>query len=125
MFEQHQASNPVEDLVKGAASGDMVRVEELLGEGACNVDEQFNGRTGLQAAAQNGHIDVVRTLIHYNANLEEEVGQGTSGWGQIGVNSGWGSLRCEQWVGVEVGLEKTFSSSCRICELFMYSISDQ
>ena len=73
MFEQHQASNPVEDLVKGAASGDLGRVEELLENEACGVDERFNGRTALQAAAQNGHIDVVQTLIQFDANLEEEV----------------------------------------------------
>ncbi len=73
MFEKHEASNPVEDLVKGASNGDMVRVEKLLGGGACSVDNQFNGRTALQAAAQNGHVDVVRTLLHYNADLEEEV----------------------------------------------------
>lgn len=72
MFEKHEASNPVEDLVKGASNGDMVRVEKLLGGGACSVDNQFNGRTALQAAAQNGHVDVVRTLLHYNADLEEE-----------------------------------------------------
>lgn len=73
MIEQHQPSNPVEDMVKGAASGDVVRVEELLRGGACGVDDQFNGRTAVQAAAENGHIDVVRTLIHFNANLEEQV----------------------------------------------------
>ena len=73
MFEQHQASNPVEEMVKGAANGDMVRVEQLLETGACHVDDQFNGRTALQAAAQNGHIDVVNTLLRYNASLEEEV----------------------------------------------------
>ena len=73
MFEQHKASNPVEDLIKGAASGDVARVEQLLGGAACDVDDQFNGRTALQAAGQNGHIDVVRCLIRHKANMEEEV----------------------------------------------------
>lgn len=73
MFEQHQASNPVEEMVKGASNGDMVRVEQLLDAEACGVDDQFNGKTALHAAAQNGHVDVVRTLIHHHANLEEEV----------------------------------------------------
>jgi len=73
MFERHQASNPVEELVKGAASGDVSKVEQLLEGGACSVDNQFNGKTALQAASQNGHIDVVKALIRYNANLEEEV----------------------------------------------------
>ena len=73
MFEQHKASNPVEDLVKGAASGDVARVDQVLGAGECGVDDSFNGRTALQAASQNGHIDVVRCLIRHKANLEEEV----------------------------------------------------
>lgn len=73
MFEMHQASNPVEELVKGAASGDVVKVEEVLKQGMCSVDVQFNRHTALQAASQNGHMDVVRCLIRYNANLEEEV----------------------------------------------------
>lgn len=73
MFEQHQASNPVEDMVKGAANGDVGRVEQLLEGKACGVDDQFNGKTALQAASQNGHIDVVRALVRYNSNLEEEV----------------------------------------------------
>lgn len=73
MFEQHKASNPVEDLVKGAASGDVGKVDQLLTEGECNVNDQFNGRTALQAASQNGHIEVVQCLIKHKANLEEEV----------------------------------------------------
>lgn len=74
MFEQHQASNSVEELVKGASNGDMVRVEQLLDAEACGVDDQFNGKTALHTAAQNGHVDVIRTLIRHRANLEEEVG---------------------------------------------------
>ena len=37
------------------------------------MDDQFNGHTALQAASQNGHIDVVRCLIRFGANIEEEV----------------------------------------------------
>ena len=86
MFEQHQPSNPVEDMVKGAANGDMNRVEQLLEDRACSVDDQFNGKTALQAASQNGHIGVVKILLHYNANLEEEVreGGGREGEGERG-----------------------------------------
>ncbi len=73
MFEQHKASNPVEDLVKGAASGDVGKVDQLLSAEECNVNDQFNGRTALQAASQNGHIDVVGCLIRHKANLEETV----------------------------------------------------
>ncbi len=73
MFETHQTSNPVEELVKGAANGDLGQVEDVLSKGACLVDDQFNGRTALHAASQNGHIDIVRCLIRYHANVEEEV----------------------------------------------------
>ncbi len=73
MFEMHQPSNPVEELVKGAASGDVIRVQDVLSKGTCHVDDQYNGQTALHAASQNGHIDVVRCLIQYHANVEEEV----------------------------------------------------
>lgn len=73
MFETHRASNPVEDMVNAAATGDVGKVEQLLLDGACGVDDQFNGKTALQATAQNGHIDVVHILLQYNANLEEAV----------------------------------------------------
>ena len=73
MFETHLASNSVEDMVNAAATGDVGRIKQLLEAGACGVDDQFNGKTALQAAAQNGHIDVVYELIQYNAHLEEAV----------------------------------------------------
>ena len=73
VFETHQPSNPVEELVKGAANGDVIKVEEVLKKKVCLVDDQYNGRTALHAASQNGHIDVVRCLICYHANIEEEV----------------------------------------------------
>ena len=73
VFETHQPSNPAEELVKSAASGDVVKTEEILVRGVCSVDESFTGHTALQAACQNGHIEVVRCLIRYHANLEEEV----------------------------------------------------
>ena len=75
VFETHQPSNPAEELVKSAASGDVVRTEEILAGGMCSVDESFTGHTALQAACQNGHIEVVRCLIRYHANIEEEVQQ--------------------------------------------------
>ena len=59
--------------MKGAAGGDVGRVDQLLSSEACGVDDKFNGRTALHAASQNGHYDVVRCLVRYNANIEEEV----------------------------------------------------
>ena len=59
--------------MKGASGGDVGRVDQLLASEACGVDDKFNGRTALHAASQNGHYDVVRCLIRYTANIEEEV----------------------------------------------------
>ena len=92
VFESHQASNPVEELFKAAASGDIGRVEEVreyvqlyngisslsillqvLSQGLCTVDESFDGQTPLHIACQNGYRDVVRFLINKGANPEEEV----------------------------------------------------
>ena len=38
------------------------------------VNGVFSGHTALQAASQNGHMDVVKLLISIHANLEIEVG---------------------------------------------------
>ena len=74
MFEQHKSSNPIEELVKSAASGDLGTVEEIVRERMVAIDDQFNGHAALQAASQNGHMDVVRCLLRHGANIEEEVG---------------------------------------------------
>ena len=37
------------------------------------VNGVFSGHTALQAASQNGHMDVVKLLISIKANLEIEV----------------------------------------------------
>ncbi len=42
------------------------------------IDDQFNGHTALQAASQNGHMDVVRCLLRHGANIEEVGGASVS-----------------------------------------------
>jgi ankyrin repeat protein len=37
------------------------------------VNGIFAGHTPLQAAAQNGHIEIIRLLIQHDVNLEIEV----------------------------------------------------
>lgn len=61
-----------EELVKAAANGDSQKVDELLGREECNVNGVFAGHTALQAASQNGHLEVIRTLIHHKSELEIE-----------------------------------------------------
>ena len=90
MFETHRASDSVEDLVNAAATGDVGKVEQLLEGGACGVDDKFEGKTALQAAAQNGHLDIVHVLTQYNASLEESVSRWRGGGGEGGGEGGGG-----------------------------------
>ena len=39
----------------------------------CQVNGMFAGHTALQAAAQNGHVDVVKVLMKHSVSLEIEV----------------------------------------------------
>lgn len=59
LFETHVSANVTEELVKAAANGDAQKVEELLGREECNVNGVFAGHTALQAASQNGHLEVM------------------------------------------------------------------
>ena len=47
-------------------------MDELLGREECNVNGVFAGHTALQAASQNGHLEVIRTLIRHKSELEIE-----------------------------------------------------
>jgi len=72
LFETHVSGDVIEELVKAAANGDLIKVEELLGRPDCNVNGVFAGHTALQAASQNGHLEVLRLLLRSGANLELE-----------------------------------------------------
>ena len=55
-------------LFQAAANGDPQKVEELISrepEGTPNVNGVFAGHTALQAASQNGHLEV-HNLIYEN-----------------------------------------------------------
>ena len=54
-----------EELVKAAANGDTQKVEELVAREECNVNGVFAGHTALQAASQNGHLEVSIALDSY------------------------------------------------------------
>ena len=52
------SGDTTEELVKAAANGDPVKVEELVSRDECHVNGVFAGHTALQAASQNGHLEV-------------------------------------------------------------------
>ena len=61
-----------EELVKASANGDAQKVEEVLKRGEADVNSQFSGHCGLHAAAQNGHLEVVKVLLKFGVDLEIE-----------------------------------------------------
>ncbi|CAD5112184.1 DgyrCDS1418 [Dimorphilus gyrociliatus] len=74
LFETHVSGDVNEDLVKSAANGDSQKVEDILTRKCpeADVNGVFAGHTALQAASQNGHLDVIKVLIKYNVDLEVE-----------------------------------------------------
>ena len=73
IFEAHVSGDLTEELVKAAATGDAQKVEEILKKGEVDVNGVFAGHTGLQAASQNGHLEVIHILLRFQASLEKEV----------------------------------------------------
>ncbi|XP_061509044.1 E3 ubiquitin-protein ligase mind-bomb [Anopheles gambiae] len=99
LFEPHASGDTTEELVKAAANGDKAKVEEFLigsaggqnvtpssssAAGAAaslgetqsvvkvDVNGVFAGHTALQAASQNGHLEVIEVLLRHNADVEIE-----------------------------------------------------
>ena len=58
--------------MKASANGDQGKLEELVTRSDCNVNGVFAGHTALQAASQNGHLEVLRLLLRSGADLELE-----------------------------------------------------
>ncbi|UXI16987.1 cytochrome c oxidase assembly factor 4 [Sarcoptes scabiei] len=72
LFEAQISADPNQELVKLAANGDVFKCEELLKRKEVNVDGVFSSHTALQAASQNGHVEVIQILLKHNANIEIE-----------------------------------------------------
>ncbi|XP_049691669.2 E3 ubiquitin-protein ligase MIB1 isoform X1 [Helicoverpa armigera] len=75
LFESHVTGDANEELVKAAANGDATRCAEILGRTeAAHVDVNgfYGGHTALQAAAQNGHVEVIRALVEAGADVDAE-----------------------------------------------------
>lgn len=73
LFETHVSGDVNEELVKMAANGDAQKVEECLKRPDADVNGVFASHTALQAASQNGHIEVLKILLRHNADVELEV----------------------------------------------------
>lgn len=73
MFETHVSGDVNEELVKTAANGDAAKCEECLKRPEADVNGVFAGHTALQAASQNGHLEVIKILLRYKADVEIEV----------------------------------------------------
>lgn len=80
LFEPHVSGDITEELVKAAANGDATKCEEFLSGCSPNgqstspadVNGVFAGHTALQAASQNGHLEVIQCLLRHNADVEIE-----------------------------------------------------
>lgn len=51
----------------------MQKCEECLRRTDADVNGVFGGYTALQAASQNGHLEVIKLLLHHKADVEVEV----------------------------------------------------
>lgn len=73
LFETHVSGDVNEELVKTAANGDSQKCEESLKRTDADVNGVFAGHTALQAASQNGHLEVIKILLRQDADVEIEV----------------------------------------------------
>ncbi|RWS13087.1 E3 ubiquitin-protein ligase mind-bomb-like protein [Dinothrombium tinctorium] len=71
-YESHVSGDANEELVKAAANGDAQKCEEILQRPDADVNGVFASHTALQAASQNGHLEVIKILLKYNADVEIE-----------------------------------------------------
>ncbi|RXN37375.1 E3 ubiquitin- ligase mib1 isoform X1 [Labeo rohita] len=72
LFETQESGDINEELVKAAANGDLAKVEDILKRPDVDVNGQCAGHTAMQAASQNGHVDVLKLLLKHNVDLEAE-----------------------------------------------------
>ena len=63
LYECDLNGNSIEELVKAAANGDVARCKEVLQRPDSDANGVFAHHTALQAASQNGHVEVVKLLL--------------------------------------------------------------
>uniref|UniRef100_A0A7M4F923 RING-type E3 ubiquitin transferase n=1 Tax=Crocodylus porosus TaxID=8502 RepID=A0A7M4F923_CROPO len=76
LFETQESGDLNEELVKAAANGDVAKVEDLLKRPDVDVNGQCAGHTAMQAASQNGHVDILKLLLKQNVDVEAEDSEG-------------------------------------------------
>lgn len=79
LFDTHITGDVNEELVKAAAIGDIQKCETCLRRSDANVNGVFGSHTALQAASQNGHLDVIKLLLRHKADVEVEDKDGDRG----------------------------------------------
>ena len=72
LYESHISGDSNEELVKAAANGDVSRCQEVLKRPDSDVNGVFASHTALQAASQNGHLEVIKVLLSNGADVEIE-----------------------------------------------------
>ena len=73
LFESHVTGDANEELVKAAANGDAARCADILArDPPADVNGVYGGHTALQAAAQNGHVEVIAALVGAGAEADAE-----------------------------------------------------
>ena len=58
------------ELVYWASLGELAEVEKSLGNGVDVNSTDDEGYSALQAAAENGYLDVVKLLVEHGANVQ-------------------------------------------------------
>jgi len=71
--EDDKGPSMVNALISAAASGDLKTLQELLTLPSVDVNEgDYDKRTALHLAAGEGHVEIIKLLIKYNADVNVE-----------------------------------------------------
>lgn len=70
LLDTEQDSSVVDQLVREAAQGHTQAVSHLLAKHPDKVDGRSSGKTCLQVACHQGHMDIVRLLLNHKASLD-------------------------------------------------------